>query len=551
MTGSYPLPREHSVSSPEKDRATLGYLRPQPVPEAEEKALLTQLATPLFLVANEGNVSLQPATDASLVSAAEGLPIVGHVPSVLPENLGDRGFCEDHGIRFAYVSGAMANGIGSVAIAEAMGKAGMLGVFGAAGLEPKVIAAAVDDLRRKLGDKPFGVNLIHTPQEPRWEHEVVDLLLAKDVRLVEASAYLSLTESVVRYRVAGIHEDVLGRIIAPNQIIAKISRTEVASKFLAPPPEKILRKLVAQGHISEAQAQMAAHIPMAQDLTAEADSGGHTDNRPAIALLPTMLALRDRFQREYGYQAPLRVGLAGGIATPASALAAFSMGAAFVLVGSIHQACVESGSSDLVREMLAAAGQADIAMAPAADMFEMGVNLQVLKRGTMFPMRAAKLYEYYRKYAGLEQIPAAERAALEKTTFRATLEEIWSQTRAYFSQRDSAQVERAERDAKHKMALVFRWYLGKSSGWANAGVADRKIDFQVWCGPAMGAFNEWVAGSCLEAARKRRVVDVARNILFGTAFLTRLNMLRSQGYPLTPELAGTAPLEPEHLKEFF
>ena len=33
---------------------------------------------------------------------------------------------------------------------------------------------------------------------------------------------------------------------------------------------------------------------MAEDLTAEADSGGHTDNRPAITLLPTMLALRDR-----------------------------------------------------------------------------------------------------------------------------------------------------------------------------------------------------------------------------------------------------------------
>jgi NAD(P)H-dependent flavin oxidoreductase YrpB (nitropropane dioxygenase family) len=49
-----------------------------------------------------------------------------------------------------------------------------------------------------------------------------------------------------------------------------------------------------------------------------------------------------------------------------------------------------------VREMLAQAEQADVIMAPAADMFEMGVKLQVLKRGTMFAMRAAKLYELYR-----------------------------------------------------------------------------------------------------------------------------------------------------------
>jgi hypothetical protein len=67
----------------------------------------------------------------------------------------------------------------------------------------------------------------------------------------------------------------------------------------------------------------------------------------------------------------------------------------------------------------------------------------------------------------------------------------------------------------------------------------------------MGAFNEWVKGSCLDAPENRRVVDVARNILFGAAFLTRLNMLRSQGYPLAADLARIAPLEPERLKEFF
>src|SRR5207302_8301337 len=97
-----------------------------------------------------------------------------------------------------------------------------------------------------------------------------------------------------------------------------------------------------------------------------------------------------------------------GIATPASAAAAFAMGASYVLTGAVNQACVESGSSDLVREMLAQAEQADVAMAPAADMFEMGVKVQVLKRGTMFAMRAAKLYDLYRTYPSLDNLPAAE-----------------------------------------------------------------------------------------------------------------------------------------------
>ena len=195
----------------------------------------------------------------------------------------------------------------------------------------------------------------------------------------------------------------------------------------------------------------------------------------------------------------LRVGLAGGIATPAAAAAAFAMGAAYIMTGSVNQACVESGTSDEVRAMLAETRQSDVAMAPAADMFEMGVTVQVLKRGTMFPMRAAKLYELYRSCAGIDDIPAIERDKLEKTFFQAPLDDIWQQTRSYFLKRDPRQVERAERDPKHRMALVFRWYLGQAAHWAKDGEASRRIDYQVWCGPAMGAFNEWTAGSFLAA----------------------------------------------------
>jgi PfaD family protein len=346
---------------------------------------------------------------------------------------------------------------------------------------------------------------------------------------------------VVRYRLHGIHADAAGRVITPNRVIAKVSRVEVATKFFSPAPERLVQELVRQGHLTPEQARLAAHVPVAQDVTGEADSGGHTDNRPAITLIPTLLALRDRLQQQHGFAQPLRVGAGGGIATPASAAAAFAMGAAYVLTGSINQACVESGSSDSVREMLAHAEQADVAMAPAADMFEMGVKVQVLKRGTMFPMRAAKLYELYRAHACLEEIPASERAALEKNLFRAPLEEIWRQTRDFFLGRDPEQVARAEREPKHRMALVFRWYLGQSSRWANAGEPTRRMDYQVWCGPAMGAFNEWVRGSFLEPPGNRRVVSVALNLLHGAAFLLRLQLLRCQGVAVPPEWSRLRP----------
>lgn len=473
------------------------------------------------------------------------------VPAVLPQRLGDRSFLDDHGLRYPYLSGAMANGIGSVEIVEQMANAGLLGFFGAAGLSLGRIESAIDRLRQSVGDRPHGFNLIHTPGEPGIEAAVVDLYLRKGVRLVEASAYLDLTPHVVRYRTAGIHSSADGTVVAPNRIIAKVSRVEVATRFLSPPPERFLTELVQSRAITAEQAELAKRIPVAQDVTAEADSGGHTDNRPAITLIPTLVALRDRMQAQHRYDVPLRIGAAGGIATPASVAAAFLMGAAYVLTGSINQACVESGSSDAVREMLAQAEQADVIMAPAADMFELGVKLQVLKRGTMFAMRAAKLYELYRAYPGLDALPAAERTPLEKNLFRAPVEQIWEQTRDFWQARDPAQVARAEREPKHKMALVFRWYLGLSSRWANAGEPTRKVDYQVWCGPAMGAFNEWTKGTYLGQWRNRRVVVVARNLLHGACVLTRLHLLRCQGVRVPAEWAQVGPVGQEVLEGTF
>ncbi len=463
------------------------------------------------------------------------------------EQLGDPAFCADLGLRYPYLGGSMAKGISSAAMVEELGRAGMLGFFGAAGLPFSTVEAAVDRLTGV--DFPCGFNLIHSPHEPDLEKALAELYIHKGVRLVEASAFLALTLPLIRYRTHGIHRLADGTIVTPNRIIAKVSREELAEKFFSPPPEKFLQELVAEGALTAEQAELAARIPLAQDVTAEADSGGHTDNRPALALFPTIQSVAVRMQTKHGYAVKLRAGLGGGIATPAAAAAAFAMGAAYIMTGSVNQACVESGTSDEVRQMLAETRQADVSMAPAADMFEMGVTVQVLKRGTMFPMRAAKLYEIYRTCSGLDSIPAAERDKLEKTLFQAKLSDIWQNTRTYFLTRDPRQVERAERDPKHLMALVFRWYLGQAAHWAKDGETTRRVDYQVWCGPAMGAFNEWAAGSFLEAPAQRTVATVALNILFGAARLTHATILRYQGAQLPPEATHIQPLEYSEIKE--
>jgi PfaD family protein len=449
------------------------------------------------------------------------------------------------------MTGAMANGIGSCEVVEAMGRAGMLGSFGAAGLSVDRVAKELDRLQASLPNRPYCVNLIHSPNEPGHEAATADLFLRRGVRLVEASAYLDLTPAIVRYRVAGLKPGPNGSVICLNRVIAKVSRVEVAARFLAPPPERIVKELVASGHVTAEEAALAPLVPMCDDLTAEADSGGHTDNRPAITLLPTMLALRDRLQEQYHYPTPVRVGLAGGIATPAGVAAAFSLGAAYVVTGSVNQACVESGSSDAVRKMLAEAGQADVAMAPAADMFEMGVKVQVLKRGTMFAMRAQKLFDLYRQYPAWEAIPEADRVQVEKTLLRTPFDAVWRETKAFFERRDPTQLPKAAADPRHKMALVFRWYLGLSSRWANAGEPSRTLDYQVWCGPAMGAFNEWAKVSYLEAPANRTVTAVARNLLYGASVHLRAQAARQQGVALSAEWVPRGPWAADELDRYF
>ncbi len=147
-------------------------------------------------------------------------------------------------------------------------------------------------------------------------------------------------------------------------------------------------------------------------------------------------------------------------------------------------------------------------------------------------------------------IPPVERASIEKNIFRAPLEQIWEETRTFWIKRDPSQAERAGRDPKHKMALVFRWYLGLSSRWANAGDAGRKLDYQVWCGPAMGAFNQWVRGSFLDDPEQRRIQIMLTNVLWGAAVIKRLSNLQAGLPAMLQPVRDIRPQSPESLQKY-
>ncbi|MEL0657790.1 PfaD family polyunsaturated fatty acid/polyketide biosynthesis protein [Psychromonas arctica] len=507
------------------------------------KRALLAIDKPLYFAKLQDDIAVCHELANTNNDAQAQSSVIAFAQAIKAEELGSGAFKKAHNVKYAYHGGAMANGIASVELVIALGQAGFLCSFGAAGLIPDVIEDSIKRIQAALPHGPFAVNLIHAPSEEALESGAVERFLKLGVNTVEASAFLALTEHIVHYRVAGLSQNADGSININNKVIAKISRTEVAEKFMSPAPQKFLDKLLAAGKITALQAELALKVPMADDITAEADSGGHTDNRPFLTLLPTIIKQRDQIQAKYNYMVPLRVGAGGGIGTPESALAAYNMGAAYIVLGSVNQACVEAGASEHTRKLLANVEMADVTMAPAADMFEMGVKLQVVKRGSMFAMRANKLYELYSNYASIEDIPTLEREKIEKQIFRQNLDQVWEITKAFFHERDSDMLARAINDPKRKMALIFRWYLGLSSRWSNIGEKGREMDYQIWAGPSLGAFNSWVKESYLSDYEQRKAVDIALHLLTGAAYLARINQLSYQGVSVHSSLLN---YQPEH-----
>ncbi|MEN8261222.1 MAG: 2-nitropropane dioxygenase, partial [Pseudomonadota bacterium] len=215
---------------------------------------------------NDGSIDLSPPDrlDANAPQKAAGI-----LPPLYPEWLGDRGFAETHNCRFPYMVGEMARGITTANMVIACARAGLMSFFGSAGLSWRAIEEAVGQIQRTLGPDiaHWGATLLHSPNEPGQEDAVVDLFLRLGVQRMSASAFMSLTPAIIRYAASGLRQDPDGTVHRHNHVFAKISRPEVAALFLSPPPANMLDNLVQSGHLTTNQADLAAHLPIAEDIT--------------------------------------------------------------------------------------------------------------------------------------------------------------------------------------------------------------------------------------------------------------------------------------------
>ena len=87
-----------------------------------------------------------------------------------------------------------------------------------------------------------------------------------------------------------------------------------------------------------------------------------------------------------------------------------------------------------------------------------------------------------------------------------------------------ATLDKAANNPKHKMALVFRWYFAYSNQLYFAGDRKNKVNFQVYTGSALGAFNQWVKGSDLESWHNRYVANIAEKLMQETTALLNIQI---------------------------
>lgn len=453
------------------------------------------------------------------LSDAQTRPVASPRAGRGPEQLGSAEFRRDHGVRYAYLAGSMFRGISSPELVVRMAQAGLMGFLGTGGLSLSEVDAALRQLRARLGPQGrYGANLLHQLGDETQELALVDLYHDHGVRCVEASAYTQVTAALVLYRFRGARLEPGGRFVTPNRVIAKLSRPEVAAAFLQPAPEALVLRLLGQDALTPIEAEAARRLPVCQDLAIESDSAGHSDAGVALALLPVMTRLRDEAMARHRYPDRVRIGASGGLGTPEAVAAAFVLGADFVMTGSVNQCTPQAGTSAMVKDLLAALDVQDTGYAPAGDMFELGARVQVVRKGTLFAARGNQLYQLYRQHDSLEAIDQRTRNTIESAWFHRSFEDIWHDTCEYFTRRQQTSVlETAQRDPKQRMALVFRWYFARSIEAALAGEAAERVNFQVHCGPAMGAFNRLVRGTSLEPWHARHVDSIAELLMQGAA----------------------------------
>lgn len=424
------------------------------------------------------------------------------------KGLGSQSFLKHHQVKYPYVAGSMCDGISSEKLVTKMAQSGFLAFLGTDGLSVKEIEDLIKSCVATLKpEQSYGVNVHCRPGNSTEQKQLIDLCLKHRVPCIEISGFDQISFDLIKYRTKGLSRSG-DQISIKNKILLKTAKTETAALFMQPAPVHILDKLLSEQCITPDEHLMAQTVPVVDDICVEGDAAWKTEQTSTLIKLPEIIRLRE--QRRSSLSNAVRIGCSGGVGTPEAIAAVFMLGADFVLTGSINQCTVEANTGDSIKQMLSTLSSEDTCCVPAGDLFESGARAQVVRKGVYFPARAQKLYDLYRLHDGLGDISAQNKQQLEKHFFHRSFESIFQEL---VDTEDSEEIRKANESSKYKMAKVFKWYFERAKKLPLNGKDQDPDNYQIYCGPALGAFNQWAADTPYEQWQNRHVDKMALSLL--------------------------------------
>ncbi|MBL8298629.1 MAG: hypothetical protein JNN30_09820 [Rhodanobacteraceae bacterium] len=133
------------------------------------------------------------------------------------------------------------------------------------------------------------------------------------------------------------------------------------------------------------------------------------------------------------------------------------------------------------------------------------------------PARANKLYELYQRFGSIEEVDERTRQQIQEKYFRRSFDDVWNETRSYCPRAAPQSLQEIERSPEPKMALIFKWNFVHTTRLAMQGVPNQQVDYQIHCGPALGAFKQWMKNTPLESWRNRYDADLGKRLMEGAA----------------------------------
>lgn len=416
-------------------------------------------------------------------------------------SLGNSQFKNEYEVDYSYIVSGLRKGITSVEMIKKLRENNILGFIGIDGLKEDEIIEIIEEAKQKIPNKYIGVHITNDLYNVERTNKIIDYLIAQHISNVEISGFSKPNAALIKYRLKGISIGNDNTLTSINKILVHVNSVKNAEEFMVPIPTEILNELVLEGEISEKIASKIKNIPLCDDICIDNDKNG-------FEMLNYLK--EENNSKNNDFLKKVRIGIGGRIGCPLAVAISFFSGADFILTTSINQCTIEARTSNYVKELLQNTTENDFSNAPIDELFEFGTRFSVLKKGSLYHIRALKLYEIYCQYSSFEEIPDEVKRTIFVKYFKTTYEEVFDMSTKELSDEEKQKIEE---QPKEKMVLMFKKMLEKCYNDACIGNIENQANYLVLASSDMSDLNYFLKETEYAFWNKRSAVTIAKMLM--------------------------------------